>query len=248
MKSTLNPYLLAAALLAAGASTGLPQAQDAALQKQPTWEKSAAAGLTLTRGNSDTLLATASLLASKKWGPHEMNLGADASYGEVDDVKNAESLHGFAQYNRLFNERLFGYLRVDALHDDVADLAYRFTFSPGVGYYFIKATNTTLRGEVGPAFIYEKQGQEEQGYFSLRLAERFDHKFNERVRVWQSLEILPQVDDWENYIINAELGLEAGLTQKLSLRTFLQDTYDNQPAPGRRKNDLKLVSALAYKF
>ena len=57
---------------------------------------------------------------------------------------------GFGQYNRLFSERAYGYFRVDGLHDGVADIDYRLTVGPGVGYYLIKATNTTFRGEFGP--------------------------------------------------------------------------------------------------
>ena len=86
------------------------------------------------------------------------------------------------------------------------------------------------------------------GYMALRLAERFEHKLNDRARVWQSAEFLPQVDDFSNYVIVAEVGVEADLTEKLSLRSFIQDNYDNDPARGRKKNDVRLVTALAYKF
>ncbi len=119
---------------------------------------------------------------------------------------------------------------------------------PGVGYYFIKDDKTRLSGEVGPGFIFERQGGVNDSYLTLRLAERFEHKFTAKTRLWQSLEFLPQVNDFKNYIINAEIGLETDLTDKMSLRTFLQDTYDNVPAPGRKKNDLQLVTASAYKF
>ena len=102
----------------------------------------------------------------------------------------------------MFSERAYGYARIDGLHDAIADIEYRFTFSPGVGYYFVKNESTTLSGEVGPGAIYEKQGDNSRGYLTLRLAERFEHKLNERARVWQSLEILPQVDDYENFIDN----------------------------------------------
>ncbi len=83
---------------------------------------------------------------------------------------------------------------------------------------------------------------------TLRLAERFDEKISDRVKLWQMAEILPQVDKWDNYIVNAEAGIETSITRKLSLRTFLQDTYHSRPARGREHNDLKLVTAIAYKF
>lgn len=218
------------------------------LEEKPKWERTASVGLTLTRGNSDSILATAQALGLRKWDEHELQLGAQAAYGEVEDTKNADSLSGFAQYNHLFTERLYGYARLDALYDAIADVDYRFTFGPGVGYYFIKNETTAFSVEAGPSFVAEKVGGETSEYFALRLGEKFEHKFSERARMWQMAEILPQIDDWENYIINAEIGAEASLTERLSLRAYVQDTYDNQPAPGRKKNDVKLVSALGYKF
>ncbi|HET7626435.1 MAG TPA: DUF481 domain-containing protein [Verrucomicrobiae bacterium] len=235
---------LAGAFVASGAT--MTFADDAAVPKG--WDSSAAVGLTLTRGNSDTLLFTGNILTAKKWDNNEIHLGADATYGENDHVKNAETLHGFGQYNRLFSDRFYGYMRLDALHDAPADLKYRVTFSPGAGYYFIKTTATQLSAEAGPGVVFEKQGNDSNTYLTLRLAERFDQKINDHAKIWQSVEILPQVDDFNNFIINAEIGVETALTKKLSLRTFLQDTFDNDPAPGRKSNDLKLVSALAYKF
>ena len=82
----------------------------------------------------------------------------------------------------------------------------------------------------------------------MRFAERYDLKVNDKTRVWQSLEWIPQVDRFKNYIANGEIGLETALTQALSFRTYLQDTYDNEPVPGRKNNDLKLVAGVAYKF
>lgn len=231
-------------------ASGIAGAQDAstALPQPPHWETTAAAGLSLTRGNSDTLTATANILTQKKWAQNELRFGADGTYGEDQGSKTAESVHGFGQYNRLFTERFYGYARVDALHDAIADVEYRITLSPGAGYYFIKNDHTSLSGEVGPGVIFEKQGGDESTYMALRVAERFEHKLNDRVRVWQSLEWLPQVDDFNNWILNGELGLETKMTEKASLRVFVLDNYDNQPAPGRKHNDLKLVTAIAYKF
>ena len=67
-------------------------------------------------------------------------------------------------------------------------------------------------------------------------------------RIWQSVEYLPKVDEFGNYVLNAELGLEAALTEKLSLNTFVQDTYRSEPAAGREENDLKWVTGIKYRF
>jgi len=245
---SLPVTLITLPALAALAGSAFGQAQDPALQKEPQWETSAALGFTLQRGNTKTLLFTGNIQTTKKTGKNEWNFGADATYGENDDEKNAENMRGYGQYNRLFTERFFGYLRGEVFHDDIADIDYRITIGPGVGYYFIKEKNMSLRAEVGPAFVHEKTGDGTDDYLTLRLAERFDWKINDRAKIWQSLEVLPQIDDFDNYLLNAEAGIETSITPKLSLRTYVQDTYDNEPAPGRLKNDVKFVTALAYKF
>ena len=214
----------------------------------PKWHGSAAAGLTLTRGNSDTLVVTGSIGTEKKWNQNELAFGANGSYGEQEGEKNIEVLHGFGQYNRLFGERAFGLLRADALHDAIADVEYRVTLSPGVGYYFIKNKTTFLRGEIGPGVTFEKQGRESTTYLTLRLAERLEHQLSKTAKLWQSAEILPEVGDWENYVVNAEIGLDVAINARWSLRLYVQDTYDNEPAPSREANDIKLVAGLAYKF
>jgi putative salt-induced outer membrane protein YdiY len=224
------------------------------------WETTAAAGLTLTRGNSETLLATVSLNTTKKNPDHEWLFGAAGTYGEetkevtkggkkVDETDTtAQNLSAYGQYNKTISDRWYGGFRADFLHDKLADLDYRVTLSPLVGYYAIKEPNTTLKFEVGPSGVIERQGKEDNQYAALRLGERFEHKFTAKSKVWQSFDFIPQVDRWHNYLLITEVGAEAALTEKLSLRGVLQDTYDNEPAAGRKNNDLKLITALAYKF
>jgi putative salt-induced outer membrane protein YdiY len=217
-------------------------------EKTSTWENNASLGFTLTTGNSDTLLFTARVLSLRKWDQNELSLGADGSYGENEDVKSTENVHGFVQYNRLITDRFYAYGRVDALHDAIADVEYRVALSPGVGYYVIKDDRTTLNFEAGPGLIFEKQGDDESQYWTLRFAQKFTHKLSDNARIWESVEFLPQVDDWDNFIINSEVGIAATLTKKLELQTYVQDVYDNQPAEGRKSNDLRWITAVAYKF
>ncbi|HEY5915350.1 MAG TPA: DUF481 domain-containing protein [Verrucomicrobiae bacterium] len=225
--------------------------------KKNPWDASATLGVTLTRGNSKTLLVSGQIQAIKKWDKNEVDLGADGVYGEnevttstggKETQKSAEAIHGYAQYNRLFSERLFGYLRVEALHDAIADVDYRLAVSPGAGYYLIKETNLFLRAELGPGYVVEKLAGVTHDYATLRVAERGEWKISSRAKVWESVEYLPQVDRFQNYVINAEIGLDTAISAHFSQVTFLQDTYRSEPAPGRVHNDIKLVAGVKYKF
>jgi putative salt-induced outer membrane protein len=212
------------------------------------WASSVSAGLTLTRGNSHTLLYSGSIATDKKTPDNEFSLGAAGAYGSQDSVENVNNYSSFAQWNHLFSERFYAYARVDAMRDVIADLDYRFNLGPGAGYYLIKQTNTLLSVEAGVGYQYEHLGGEYNSFATARLAEKFEHKFGDRARLWESAEFLPQVNKLQNYAINFEVGVEASITKTFSLKTALDDTYQSEPAADHYRNDIKLISGVSYKF
>jgi putative salt-induced outer membrane protein YdiY len=238
--------------LSTGLSGSVTHAQEAAVAtpKPPAWETTAAAGLTLTRGNSDTLLTTLSLDTKRKWEKDEVLAGIAGGYGKSDGTENTEFVKGYGQYNRLFTERLYGGFRIDANYDGIANLDYRLTLSPLAGYYVIKEAKTSLAVEAGPSLVLEKyRDQGSESYLGARFGERFNHQLSDTTKIWQTLEYVPKVERWaEKYVITAEVGIEAAITKKWSLRVVGQDIYDSEPAGDNKKNDMRLIAGTAYKF
>ena len=244
--------------LAFFAGTGLVSAQAEATAvtnapappKKDPWETHAAAGVTYTSGNSDTLLVTLELGTKRKWDRNEAAFGITGGYGENASVKNNEYVNAFGQYNRMFTDRFYAGMRVDGNYDGIAHLDYRVTVSPSAGYYLIKETNTSLVVEAGPSGVFEKyQDQSEHDYVGVRFAERFEHKLSANTRIWENASYVPDVEHWvEKYVVTAEAGIDTAMTKAWSLRVVLQDIYDSQPAAGRKSNDVRLIAGTAYKF
>lgn len=261
MKKTLTNLVTSCGLPLAAAVLWLANPATAQTVTNPPpkshWESVASVDVALTRGNSRSFLATASLDTKRKWTSDEALLGAGAGYGDTTTkdstgaevtTKTQDYLKGYAQWNHLFTDRLYAGVRVEGLHDDIADIQYRFTVSPLAGYYLIKQTNTFLALELGPSFVDQKLDDHTDSYFGLRVAERFEHKFSTGARIWETLEWIPQVDDFNNWILNAEAGVSAPITKALDVRLVAQDNYNNQPAPGRLKNDFRLLAGIGYRF
>ena len=221
------------------------------------WNGNIALGLSLANGNSSAFGLNAGAVLDKQWKKDEWHFGANGQYA-VTDYGNksnqnvtANNFHGVVGYRHLFDERLYGLAGEEFVHDDVADITYRFISSTGVGYYFIKEPATRLRGEAGPSWIYERVSGSDpahHNYCAVRIAERFEHDFNKNAKIWQSLEYLPQIDAWGNYLLNAEVGVEAMLTGTLSLRAVARDQYNSQPPEGSKSNDITVIAAIVYKF
>ncbi len=231
-------------------------AKDVAPKEEPKkWSHTAGLGFTLTGGNSDTLLFTADYTGIRKWGNNEIGIGAAGGYGESDNVVNNNFLTGFAQYNFLFGpqKRWFGFGRVQGRHDEIADIAYRVPVNAGIGYYFLKEglndnKKFTLAAEAGPGYAWEKVGGVADDYATIYFGERFGYKITDKTRVWQSADYSPAVDDFNNYTVNFEAGVETQLVGNLVIRAVFTDSYRGQPAAGRESNDYKFITSIGYKF
>lgn len=65
---------------------------------------------------------------------------------------------------------------------------------------------------------------------------------------WAEVDYLPQVDDFSNYLLNSEVGVEAALNARFSLRIVGADKFSSRPAAFRKENDITLISSLVYKY
>jgi putative salt-induced outer membrane protein len=212
------------------------------------WNNSISAGLTLARGNTDITMVSGDYSTAKKTPKDEYSATLGAAFGEQDSKQTVDNYKGSIQWNHFLTTRFYDYLRGDGLRDYIADVDYRVTGGPGMGYYLLKDTNTTLSAETGVNYEAESLAGLNTSFTTVRLANKFEHKVNNHARFWQSLEVFPQVDEFGNYVVNFEIGAEANFTKSFGLKTYLDDNYYNRPAADHVKNDVKLVTGIAYKF
>jgi len=244
--------------LAAELSTNAPAAtKPPAIPPKPPspWQSTASVTASVSRGNADTLLMGAALTSLRKWDKNEIALGADATYGSNSDpttrkeTTTAQNYGLYAQYNRILSDRVYLGLRSDARQDRIAFVDYRATVAPALGYYVVKKDRLKVKVENGPAFIFESlKGAGTANYLTLRLAEDVQWKINELASINQSMEYLPQVEDFGNYLVIFNMGLSAKINDKASATITFQDFYRSVPAPGRRSNDLRLMAGISYSF
>ncbi len=250
LKRALGSGLACALVLGAGpsfagdAATASGKATVAAPPESP-WEVTAAAGLNLARGNSDNLQLNTEILASYITLSDELYLGASYLYGEDRGVVNSNALRASANYNHLLTDRFYLGLFSDFLHDELADVDYRVNLGPNLGYYLIKNDTTKLALEAGAGYLWEKQGVKDD-YFTLRFAERFEHKLSNRVKFVESVVYQPRAEDFGDYILTAEAGFTFAISRHWAVKASMRNQYDSTPAAGTRSNDLAVLASLSY--
>ena len=244
MKNIRMPLAVAVTLLMAVTSSPAEERK---------FDVTVSAGAALTDGNSETLQANASIVAE---GEIE-NLGSVrggvvGNYGETtandEKATTVENAQAFANAKRTLSPAAFAYLATSLLYDNIARIDYRATLGPGAGIFLIKNDTTKLSVEAGFSYIWENVADIDDEYAAARAAERFDHQLGHSARIWQSLEFLPQIDDFGNYLIDAEIGAEAALNSRLNLRLVLHNRYDSEPGTGLEQNDLSLIAGVSIKL
>ncbi|MDP6491025.1 MAG: DUF481 domain-containing protein [Kiritimatiellia bacterium] len=219
------------------------------------WKTSLALGANVNQGNTETMGVNAALTTGRATGKMEYRLGIEANYGEnttmaEDGSENTDKTAQNAKAHANIKYRLNGtywYTDDSILHDEIGGIDYRAIIGVGGGLYAMDNAKDKLGLEIGLAYIIDEfeSGEDDDGV-SLRLAARHDHTFSETAKCWASVEYLPNMDDFEDYLLNAEIGTETMLNSTLSLRVVAQDRYDGEPPDGLEANDLSLVAALVY--
>jgi len=234
--------------------SGAVAAEDTA--EAEGWETSLAVGANINQGNTETMGVNTALTTEREVDKMEYRLGVEAHYGEnttttddgsEDTDKTTQNAKAYANIKRNLGTPYI-YSDNSVLHDEIGGIDYRAIFGVGGGAYMIDDEKDKLGIEAGLAYIVEKfeSGEDDDG-MSVRFAARHDHTFSETAKCWASVEYLPSPENFGDYLLNAEMGIETVLNSTLSLRVVAQDRYDSEPPAGLEDNDLALIAALVYK-
>lgn len=210
------------------------------------WELTGAAGFALADGNSDSVAYSVQLLATYVHEKNEAFLGFDHFYAENNGVQSTDNIKLTGQYNRDLDDKWYLSSYNSALQDNVADIDYRIDSSAMFGYRAFRNDRMKLSFEGGPGYAWEKQGNASDDYMTLRLAQRFEYKFAEASKFWQSIAWTPRADDLGDSLIEFDAGIETRLTHKVAARTFLRHRIDSSPAAGSGEEDTSLMVGLSY--
>ena len=148
----------------------------------------------------------------------------------------------------MLSERTYLGARVEFLYDAVTDLDYRVTPSLLLGTYLVKNDTTSFALEVGPSFTWEEQAGATDEYFGVSFGQRFTHEVSDRVSLWQSARLNLDVDNTDNWVVDASAGLDVGISESLSIRTSVGNIYDNEVPAGVEENDFRLTTGLVLSF
>jgi putative salt-induced outer membrane protein len=173
----------------------------------------------------------------------------NAVYGRNQDSVTADQLKvmGRADYTVLAMVHVF----VGATYERnrFAGVARRFEEIVGLALRPLDRPRDVLDLEMGSAVTQQRSTAAATDHFvALRVAANYKHKFTDAVYAQQSVETLPNVDDFNDTRVNSEAALVAPLSGKMALRLSYVVRFDNVPEPGFQKTDRVFSSGLQVSF
>jgi putative salt-induced outer membrane protein YdiY len=233
-----------------GAPKKVAPSCDVAPKDPAVWDKTVTAGFNYTEGNSNTtgLNLNGKVLRDyegESWRfEADYNYGNAAADGETKRELNKHNFRALGDYKHVLDSVLFAGANSSFAWDEIANLDHRVILGPNLGAYVVKNDATTLSLEAGPSYVWEELGGEKDDYAAARIADRFVWNISESALLYQSAEYLVSFEDAADYLVNAELGIEAPLSSSVNLVFAVRDYYINQPADGRQRNDVYTITGL----
>ena len=230
------------------------------------WHGAVNAGWQSARGNTYKNSGSVLAEASRRWEKDRVTAKFGYYFTETGtskkDRETSERRWEVEAQNDYFvtGESFYIYGNGRYEQDEIAGLDYRLTLGAGVGYQWLDKFESEATGvwdfnqEVGAAWVKqdfkEDDPDAEDSYAALRYAHHLKYlpKWTDGVEIFHNFEYLPQVDDWDNYLMKADIGVTTKLILDFDLLAKIEWDYNSTPAAGRKSSDTRYIVGLGYKW
>jgi putative salt-induced outer membrane protein YdiY len=215
------------------------------------WKGNVELGANGSAGNSENLSIRGGI-GGKRVTEH-METTAKLDYGYANnDGKKTKSRGQFEARNDWFLKdskwSIFALGRIE--YDELQDWDWRLSAFVGPGYTFIKNEKYLLRGRVGAGVTKEIGGSRNELIPEGLVGADFDWQITKNTKFFSTAEVYPSLQDFSEYRALARAGIEVLLDEsaKLTLKLGVEDRYQSEPGPSKKKNDVDYFAVISWNF
>jgi hypothetical protein len=217
------------------------------------WSGVVDTGLSLTRGNSDTLNFTFSGKAARISSRDKISVYTTAIYSNNSTTGTSEvtahDIQGGIRGDLNVSNRIFAFAMADFEYDQFQNLNLRSVFGGGMGYHVIKHANTTFDVNVGGAYENESFSTPlTRTSGEIILGEAFATKIGPRVTLSEDFSLYPDISQSGQYRFTFDATAATRLKNWLSWQVTYSDRFLTNPVPGTLKNDAIFTTGIRVSF
>jgi putative salt-induced outer membrane protein YdiY len=226
-------------------------AQAPAPEPPKDWTGSASAGMSLTRGNNDTINLTAAF--DSTYDPKRGNLMRWTALflrgtREGELVVDRTSL-GYRDERNL-SPRTFAFAQVDFLRDTFKEIDSLVAPAGGFGFKVVNTEPTKFFVSAGAGGVREKNpGLDAKIYGSITLDEKITRQLTSTTTLKHAASSLLDAAEPANGLYTFSLGLGVKMSTRMQLSVELLDSFKNRPPDAATKqNDVALLTGVTVKY
>ena len=201
-----------------------------------------------TSGNTNTTTFSSKLQGTAALSNTE-SIKAKGSilYSENDENTSANKYNIELDYNHMINEKLYSYMGINYIKDELSDYDYRLNIGPGLGYKILQNESQTLDIQGGLDYAYDKYNDGvKDNYLAGRTELNYKYKFSPNLDFKQMISYLASFEDTNKYFVVSDSAFEVNMTKNLSLGVSYNMDYTNQTQ--KEKLDKKFLTSLIVDF
>ncbi len=223
---------------------------------KPKWTGSVSGAFGVTTGNTETSTITASASASRRSERDRITAEGDIAKSRSKDPDTGSNrttedwwrIRG--EYDYFFSKKLFGFVNGRYEQDSVALLDRRALFGAGAGYQWIETPQTAFSTNIGVADLFEKYENQPatDNKLSLQAGYNFTQQLGKNVKFLHDLTWYPRFEDFGDFFLTSTAEVRANLTKTMFANFKVIFNYDETPALGREKADVKYLLGVGLNF
>ncbi|MEB2283099.1 MAG: DUF481 domain-containing protein [Myxococcales bacterium] len=213
------------------------------------WSADVKASVNGSQGNTETFALGVAAEVVRETDDDRLRLGGTVARASQDSKDTVKSTRGYGYYDYHLGEHwdLGGLVTLE--YDHFKDIDLRTVVGGGPGYRFIDTKAMLFKVRAGLAYVNENfREAEDRDYVTAVVGDEFRWKISETQSFYQLLDVYPSFENGKDVFLHAEVGLRQALMSRLFVELSLIDDFDNEPAAGRKKNDVQYLVSLGYKL
>ncbi|MCQ2368318.1 MAG: DUF481 domain-containing protein [Kiritimatiellae bacterium] len=233
---------------------------------EETWHGSVNVGFNATRGNTYDNNWSVIANLSRRWERDRFTGDVGYYYAESgttggrDKQKTEDRIVASAQHDHFWTQKFYHFENGKYEKDKIQLLDRRIRLGLGLGYQWAedslieKVGSWDFAQEAGANWIEEKfdeyDSDTDDDFAAIMYAHhlKFRPIFKEDVEFFHNLEYLPQVNDFERYLITTDVGVTTKLIYNWDLLAKIEWDYNSRPAMSRKRSDYRYIVGLGYKW
>lgn len=204
------------------------------------------AGYAASSGNTDTEKWYLDAEAVARTRDNRYTLGGRMARAEDRGVLTESSWLGYMKYDHFLSRKWYAYANGNFENDDFKDIRLRTTLGIGSGYQFMEDPRRNLSVEGGASYVNtDFELAEDDSYPAARLAVKYDQfLFQTNIQFFHAGETYVDLQDSQNVFVRSSTGFRFPLVSRLNATVQYDYDWENQPAPGRVKDDQTVRATL----